>query len=413
MTNEYTRRRRLGYKIPRSILLPPYLELNPYYGEYTDAIDEVWTELHDNGAKALQNIRNPWVTSIDLEQKVVDRNVMIELPDWAIQERETLVKQVNMLGMKLKSAGVLTDQNYQTVSRYLGMYWRGKGTQAFIDFIDFCLDTTLTVRKFWSEVGPVANSYNNMTLEPSPDVPPGTPIWQGGTWFPTTHVAIEAVDGSLGHIDQQTLIQFFYEIANYNLVLQSITNVYNMPIVDDPHEDPATGTANIVAVALYRVHQVLISNIGVIGADPPSHRFIDGVPVQALGVGAYNTTTSIVMGRPAGWFRDLSNRILPLYYQDDGSVSTGDDLPLQTYGDPLTSDEQAPISYRLLMGPVGWANVPGFPNSKQRVPTWTAQPVPINTQNAITTRMIGNRDAFLTNPRGWFQIAPGQFAPYW
>jgi hypothetical protein len=337
---------------------------------------------------------------------------MIELPDWAIQERETLVKQVNMLGMKLKSAGVLTDQNYQTVSRYLGMYWRGKGTQAFIDFIDFCLDTSLTVRKFWAEVGPVANSYNNMTLEPSPGVPPGTPMWEGGTWFPTTHVSIEAMDGSLGHVDHTTLVQFFYEIANYNLVLESINNIYNMPIVDDPTESPITGTASIVAVALYRVHQVLISNLGQFGATPPASRFIDGVPVQALGPAGYNTTTSVVMGRPDGWFQDNQGRVLPLYYQQN-PLSTGNDLPLQTFGDPLTADEEAPISYRLLIGPVNWVTVPGFPNSKQRVPVWTAQPGVINTLNAITTRMIGNRDAFLTNPRGWYAIQPGMFAPFW
>lgn len=413
MTSEYDTRRRLGYKIPRSTLLPPYLELNPYYAEYTDGIDQVWTELHDNGAKALQNIRNPWVTSVELEQKVVAHEDMIELPDWAIQERETLVKQVNMLGMKLKSAGVLTDQNYQTVSRYLGMYWRGKGTQAFIDFIDFCLDTTLTVRKFWAEIGPVADAYNNMTLEPTPGEPPGVPMWEGGTWFPTTHVAIEAVNGSLGHVDHNTLVQFFYEIANYNLVLQSITNVFYMPIVDDPNEDPITGTASIVAVALYRIHQVLISNLGQFGADPPSHRFIDGVPVQALGVGAYNTATSVVMGRPDGWFLDTSGRTLPLYYQNPNPLTVADDLPLQTYGDPLTPNEEAPISYQLLMGPVQWVTVPGFPNSKQRVPVWTAQPTTISTQNAITTRMIGNRDAFLTNPRGWYQIQPGMFTPFW
>lgn len=413
MTSEYNQRRRLGYKIPRSTLLPPYLELNTYYGEYTDAIDHVWTTLHDNGATALQNIRNPWVTSLELEQKVVIHDELIEVGDWSIQERETLVKQVNMLGMKLKSAGVLTDRNYQTVSRYLGMYWRGKGTQAFIDFIDFCLDTTLTVRKFWAEVGPAANEYNNMTLEPTPGTPPGTPMWEGGTWFPTTHVAIEAINGSLGHIDHNTLVQFFYEIANYNLVLQSITNVFYMPVVADPDADPVEGRTEIVAVALYRVHQVLISNLGSFGANPPAHRFIDGVPTQALGVGPYNTTTSVVMGRPDGWFLDLQGRVLPLYYQNPDPLSLGSELPLQTYGDPALPNELEPAAYTLLMGPVTWETVPGFPSSKQRLPVWSAQPTTVATNNAITTRMIGNRDAFLTNPRGWFQVQPGKFVPYW
>lgn len=410
MTTEYETARRLGYKIPRSTLLPPYLELNPYYAEYTDAIDHVWTTLHDNGAEALKQIRNPWATNPQLEAKVVDRTTMIPVEDWSIQERQTLVRQVNMLGMKLKTAGVLTDENYQTVSRYLGMYWRGKGTQAFIDFIDFCLGTTLTVSKFWAEVGPEPNSYNNMTLEPSPGTPPGTPIWEGGTWFPTTHVNITALDGSLGHVDHSTLVQFFYEIANYNLVLQSIVNRHDMPIVAFPGDT----TTQIVAVGLYRVHQVAISNQGRFGGDPPPIHMLNSLPMTVLAPSVATAQAGPYLGRPDAWFLDLNDRSIPLYGPPQALTppNPAGSLPTTMMG-PLTADEFDPATYVLLAMPAGWTTVPTFPTSRQRIPYWTVQPVARNTLGTLGINMYGNRDAFLTNPAGWLELNPGQFVPYW
>lgn len=409
MANEMTIQRRLGFKVPRSILWPPYMALNPYFTDLSDSIDTVWGLKLDNAMKALVNIRNVWITNPTMEQEILDGK-MIPLQDWSIHERETLVKQVNMLGMKLKSAGILTDENYLIVSRYLGFYWFGKGTKAFIEFINFCLIADLTVENFWSENTPVPNEYNNMTLENPDGTPPGTPIWEGGTWFPTTHVQITAT-GGLGGLTVQTLAEFFYEIANYNLVLRSIENSFNMPVVD--RLLPRNDTATIVALGMYRDHGLVMSTAGRYGATPPPRSDLaPGKPARALAnTNAPDFNTSYVLMEPSSWFEDTAGRTLIIYTQEQRVVTSSDTLPTTVVGEP-TGDPLDPSSYIMLMGPVQYIQVPASGGGTGRVPVWTA--VPTNVINtAVNTRTIGSKTAFLTNPVGWYEISAGLFTPYW
>ncbi len=148
--DDYKDDQRLGKREPRSKLLPPYLLGNPYFKDFADAIDRIWDKEVDQRIDVIKYLRNMWVTNPVVEGKI-DRGELIDLEDWTRPERSLLVKQVNLLGMKLKSAGLLTDQNYLTVSRFLGLYWFGKGTEDFIQFINFALILDLEVHNLWSE----------------------------------------------------------------------------------------------------------------------------------------------------------------------------------------------------------------------------------------------------------------------
>lgn len=255
MANQIVINKRLGVKVPRSILLPPYLSLNSYFIEYTNAIDNVFGPLVDNKVRIIKNLRNMWVTNPQMEQKILDGEI-VDLQDWSQPEREILVKQVNMLGMKLKTAGVLTDDNYQTISRFLGQYWFEKGTGAFIEFINFCLASNLEVRRLWSR-DEGDDQYHDLTPELNGQ-PPGTPIWDGGEWFPTTHVELEA-SGGLGALDIDTLGEFFYEIANYNLVLNSIDIA--MDLWFGTSYDDTSHQLEDLAIGLYYDPNYVVSNI--------------------------------------------------------------------------------------------------------------------------------------------------------
>lgn len=143
--------KRLGlYKLPRSVLLPPYLLLTPYFKEYSDAVDHVFGSSVDEKTHVLQNIRNMWVTNPELERDVLD-HLLINFDKWSAPERALVVQQVNMLGMKLKSSGALTNADYLRISRFLGQYWYEKGTYSFIEFINFCANADLKVFKMWSQ----------------------------------------------------------------------------------------------------------------------------------------------------------------------------------------------------------------------------------------------------------------------
>jgi len=205
--------RRAFIKLPRSILLAPYLATNPYFVDFADSIDSVFDYQIEAKIDALNNLRNMWVATKAVEAKI-KAGEMIDFLDWGGPERAVVVSQVNLLGMKLANAGVISESGYRAIAKFLGSYWFGKGKNAAIDFLNFCLGGGLSIAIL--ETQDYVHFY---TPDPTAgrahiyDSPPGP-------WFPTTHVQIGMPD-QYG-VDPVTLGSFFYEICNYNLVLHAI-----------------------------------------------------------------------------------------------------------------------------------------------------------------------------------------------
>lgn len=219
--------RRAFTKLPRSILLAPYLASNPYFIDYTDSIDRVFDYQVEAKIDALNNIRNMWVTTKTIEQKIIDER-MIAFLDWGGPERAVVVSQVNLLGMKLANAGVVSESGYRAIAKFLGSYWFGKGKNAAIDFLNFCLGAGLTITPLVTQDYVAFVPPNSATGNFVYDSPPGP-------WFPTTHVLITMPANY--PVDPVTLGEFFYEICNYNLVLYAISVAVKAVIVTDDDEN--------------------------------------------------------------------------------------------------------------------------------------------------------------------------------
>jgi hypothetical protein len=391
---------RLGYRIPRDILLPPYLYVNDYFREFAEAIDNVFEPLVDIKTEILGDLRNMWVTNPTLESNQIAKSVLIPFEAWSQPERELLVKQVNMLGMKLRSAGIISDDSYQQIARWVGMYWFGKGTQAFIDFINYCLSTSLEVIKLWTE--------DYKTFVPAGSSSIGTPIWEGGTWYPTTHVRINAA-GGLKNIDMQSLINFFYEIANYNLVLESINLVYNLWITDDPTF--ARTDAEIVAVGMWMREGIVISNFAQYGASPPDTYDTEPEITTSAYMSQTPQGTPYLLALPTAWIMKDGKRF-PVYGEADISIKTGQELPTTLMGGASLNGQTS--GYYVIHGPNTWLPVPGSSRSTARIPGFSTQPVRTTVPN-ITTNIVGAQRAYLlVNPDGWLDLdATGYLTPYW
>jgi len=256
------------YRLPRSILLPPYLATNPYFVEYTDAIDQAFDGVVDSKLHALENIRNMWTVSKGAEVKI-SNGEMLDFAQWAGPDRSTLIQQVNMLGMELTAADAIDEVGYRRLAKFLGSYWFDKGKNSTVDFLNFCLGTNLVITPLWTR------DYVTFSPYPGDDAPfiydagrqsiqdflpkaehstvggwgatggvgqslvqvvaatPQTDV--SDPWFPTTHVHIEVPPES--KVSAGALGKLFYEICNYNLVLYSISTSI-----------PATTTAEIIAV---------------------------------------------------------------------------------------------------------------------------------------------------------------------
>lgn len=389
---------RLGIRLPRSILLPNYMSANPYFVDYCDAMDSVFGSL-DSQIRTLKNIRNMWVQNPETET-YVDVQLLVPNSAWSTPNRDLIVKQVNMLGMKLQTAGIVSDDAFQTISRFVGMYWFGKGTEAFMEFINYCLSSDFQVFNMWTE------NYEDFFNEGDPDI--GTPIWEGGTWYPTTHVTIVANGGFQG-IDIRTLQQFFYEVANYNLVLKAIDASFDMWIVPDETDT----IADIVAIAMYNEYRVPLANFKNRGANPPPLFQTEQLPstYHAMGGIAADFNTAFLLAQPTGWwYLDDGIRKVPIYGTSARNVTNQADIGVELLG----YDNQPGNQFNLLYGPVQWMPVPGSSRSTARVPYYSTGTSTIEDGVQVSAQAVGlQRTKLLTNPLGFTEVEPGKFVPYW
>ena len=75
---------------------------------------------------------------------------LLDETDLSSVDRTTLVQQVNLLGIKLQSIGVLDDSSYRSLLRFLGKYWFQKGTKAAIDFLNYALNINLAIDQLYA-----------------------------------------------------------------------------------------------------------------------------------------------------------------------------------------------------------------------------------------------------------------------
>lgn len=413
-TENPTENKLLGYRTPRTVLLPPYLLTNSYYEEYAESIDTVFGPEVDEKIEIVGQLRNMWPIDPSLAQNYIYEDPsgydsdgrpivpMIPFEAWPQFERPIMVKQVNALGMKLQSAGLITDDQYQTISRWVGQYWFGKGTQAFINFINYCLSSSLTIERLWTQ--------DYVTFVPDGDPSIGTPIWNGGPWYPTSHVRIVAT-GGLQQIDPSSLITFFYEIANYNLVLDSLDLSYNLYMTDDPAL--IRTDAEVVAIGLWAVNSVVISNFAQYGVNPPpAYNTAPQITTNAY-VTPAGMTGAFLLSAPTSWI-EQGGKKFPVYSTTDMVASVGTELPTSLIGGPSTNGQTG--GYALMYGPVSWVQVPGSSRSTARIPAYATTPVlkTVLLQEIPTTIVGQARANLLTNPDGWEDVdSTGFLSPYW
>lgn len=378
---------RLGIKLPFRILWPPYMSINPYFVDYTNAIDEVFDSMVTEKIEILGNIRNMWVGNPMMEQKV-NLGQIVKWSDWSIPERNILIKQVNMLGMKLSKAGVVTDSGYLAIARFIGQYWLEKGKYTCIDFLNFCIGTQLEIQKLWTE--------NYLEFLPEGDPLIGTPIWEGGTWYPTTHVSIVAHGGL--QISPAELTGFFYDISNYNLVLQAINEYYTMYIGTGNGD----GTiADIVAVALLCENSVVVSTIGRYGADPPLSNNADWTTTK---IWSTQAAPVFYLAKPTSWMF-IQGKKIPVYGENSMTIKESTVIGTSSIG---TGNLKLSSAFT-------WAKIPGSSKSKARIPVYTTPLIGSQVRQLpyAVTNYIGEEAIPITDPDGFLEIASGQYAPYW
>ena len=218
--------------INRKVILPPYMEDVQAWLDLTDSIDTVFETAIDDTTKWLTDIRDLWIIPPETEAKIQNYE-LLRATDLQPYEREILVKQCNMLGFAIEDADLLLDDDFRRIGRNISQYWYAKGKPNFIDFLGFVLNTVITVKNLWC-VPAGTDGYGPFFEEGDPGI--GTAVWDGGPWFPTTHVNLEIDSDRFLDVSQSRIIALFNTIANYNLVVNAILVTASLRIhtYDDP-----------------------------------------------------------------------------------------------------------------------------------------------------------------------------------
>lgn len=188
----------------RSVLLPDSLN-TPFWRTLLDAVDHVWKEDIDDKIKDIYFI-NEAIRFNETSLSELTPESSIDIMD-----RETAIKKLNSLGLKLRTTEGISNIALTRLCANISMYWFGKGSEQFIPFLSYTLGVRIRVTQLYT------NNYSSFLEVGDPAI--GTTIYDGGTWYPTSHVNVYIDPNTLVQTDLQSLIDVFFAIAPYTLVV--------------------------------------------------------------------------------------------------------------------------------------------------------------------------------------------------
>ena len=188
----------------REVLLSPALRDTPAWSDMVGALDAVWATRIDQPLQYMLRLRDTFPA------KYVADSV-VSLDDLITFNKTVAVETCNLLGFDHYDGSVFSDQDYMRIGWNLSRYYTEKGTDTFFDFFGYALDAWFSLDALWT------TDYIDFASESSGLI--GTPVWEGGTWYPTTHVDFRVDLLQFGNLPISALQKLFYKVANINLVL--------------------------------------------------------------------------------------------------------------------------------------------------------------------------------------------------
>ncbi len=204
-------------------LLPHYMR-DARWEDLCEAVDTILGDQFDSSEKLLKYIRHQYIPN-DLVIEKSASGTMIRLEDWDIPDRKTAALQTELDGLRVMDASYLDAQSFAGFHRNLPSFWYSKGTFDFIDFIAYCINQKLEMIHLWTTDHQTFLDADTFKAGESSGA--YTAVYNGGPWYPTTHVRLRFYpDSPMGmdvpFADQILMARLFYDVSNLNLVLQAI-----------------------------------------------------------------------------------------------------------------------------------------------------------------------------------------------
>lgn len=242
-------------------MLNTRLRSNPVWESLFKAVNTVFNQNITEPRRQLATIRDPslyhrgdWVDLGNDESAIINRivvngdgtvkvlaqkpndysgnNIEFNLPT-NLKDRDTLIKGAQRHGFNYFS-DTLTDADYARLNRYVEQYWPEAGTEQFIRFLGYIKGMYLDIDQLWSFENDAADEYPELEAYQRGK---GAPVWEGGKYYPTSHVQLRYDALNNTNIDHIDLFYLFYLLAPIHLVLQRIVGEIKIEVEETYHVD--------------------------------------------------------------------------------------------------------------------------------------------------------------------------------
>lgn len=217
-------------------LLPPMLEANQMWIDFANAIEIVWGGLGiPQAITQLKTLRQPMVVSDAAVSDALSAGTLINLANVNVLERDALVRTADLLGFSYAQTDALTDTNYLLLCRNLAFYYNQvKGMSQWTDFITYTLNAPFSVSNTWTQ------DYVTFYAEGDPAI--GTPVYAGGSWYPTTHIILNISQAQWLGLSLDKLLELVYNLGNIQLV------VYYISVTDESLITETVGISSVTTI---------------------------------------------------------------------------------------------------------------------------------------------------------------------
>lgn len=208
----------------RRFLTPNFDDL-AIWRDLADAIDYVLKDSVDNPIRLMSLLRDTYNYRFadlgeELPSGLFDVNDLYPFP------KEEYILVNNLLGFSITNS-LLAREDYQNLSSTLGTYYGQKGYENFMDFFGYNTGSIFTIKPLWTQnytsfETEVFSASDLTVLDISGVYTPVTPVYKGGTWYPTPNVELTVDFLNFGIYDPADVVKFFYYIAPLNLVLRRL-----------------------------------------------------------------------------------------------------------------------------------------------------------------------------------------------
>lgn len=209
--------------------LPSYLADVPAWVQLAEAMDTVLGKMLQERTQKLANVRdvNNWhpkalaakqgVAILDGSDRAYEGEV------W--NDPASRVRTAMMLGFNFFNIYTLDADTYDQFVKMAVQFYPEQGTNTWADFLGFATNSMIRVSPLWTQ------DYASFLAEGDPLI--GTPVYEGGTWYPTSHVDVKINANFSNKVDLVDFYDLLKFAAPINLVFRDVTIEFTNVKIDD------------------------------------------------------------------------------------------------------------------------------------------------------------------------------------